>query len=213
VPGVAATQSAFKRKSLHADERDSPRVEHARSSYLAKVLDWVLERFLFIDEAGVNLTLTRRSGRASPGVRVHEGVPQNYGENISMLAALGAEGLRAPMIIDGAVDGEVFSAYVRDVLSPELEAGDIVLMDNLSAHKVSGIEEMILSRGALLEYLPPYSPDLNPIEQCWSKVKTFLRKRKARTRRALAAAIKKAFATITEADARAWFEHCGYVLH
>jgi len=213
VPGVAATETAFKRKSLHADERDSPRVKEARSSYLGKILDWVLERFLFIDEAGVNLTLTRHSGRASPGVRVHEGVPQNYGQNVSMLAALGANGLRAPMHIDGAVDGEVFSVYIRDVLSPELKEGDIVVMDNLSSHKVSGIEEMILARGARLEYLPPYSPDLNPIEQCWSKVKTFLRKKKARTRRALMAAIKKAISTITESDARAWFEHCGYVLH
>jgi len=131
VPGVAATETAFKRKSLHADERDSPRVKEARSSYLGKILDWVLERFLFIDEAGVNLTLTRHSGRASPGVRVHEGVPQNYGQNISMLAALGAKGLRAPMHIDGAVDGEVFSVYIRDVLSPELKKGDIVVMDNL----------------------------------------------------------------------------------
>jgi transposase len=130
-----------------------------------------------------------------------------------MLAGLGAKGLSAPMIIDGAVDGEVFSAYVRDVLSPGLKEGDIVLMDNLSAHKVSGLEEMILSRGARLEYLPPYSPDLNPIEQCWSKLKTFLRKKKARTRRALTMAIKRAFSTITEADARAWFEHCGYLLH
>ena len=87
MPGVAAAQTAFKRKSLHADERESPRVKEARSSYLGKILDWVLERFLFIDEAGVNLTLTRHCGRASPGVRVHEGVPQNYGQNISMLAA------------------------------------------------------------------------------------------------------------------------------
>jgi transposase len=104
-------------------------------------------------------------------------------------------------------------AYVRGVLSPELKEGDIVLMHNLPAHKVNRIEHMILSRGARLEYPPPYSPDLNPIEQCWSKVKSFLRKTKARTRRALAAAIKEALATITEADVRAWIEHCGYVLH
>ena len=112
-------------------------------------------------------------------------MPQNYGENISMLGALGTNGLCAPMTVDGAVNGEVFRASVREVLSPVLRKGDMVLMDNLQSHKVSGIEGMIRERGARLEYLPPYSPDLNPIEQCWSKIKAFLRKKKARTRRAL----------------------------
>jgi transposase len=213
VPGTAADRAAGKKKSLHADERDTPRVKRARSSYRRRIFELVMERFLFIDESGVNLTLTRLYGRGEPGKRVHETVPQNYGENISMLAALGVKGLRAPMTVNGAVDGDVFRAYVRKVLGPVVRKGDVVLMDNLQAHKVSGIEEMIRERGARLEYLPPYSPDLNPIEQCWSKIKTFLRKKKARTRRALEAAIKQALTTITEADAKAWFNHCGYVLH
>jgi transposase len=213
VPGTAADRFAGKKKSLHADERDTPRVKRARSSYRRRIFEWVMERLLFIDEIGVNISLTRLYGRAAPGVRVHEGVPQNYGENISMLGALGTRGLCAPMTVNGAVDGEVFRAYVRELLSPVLRKGDVVLMDNLQAHKVSGIEEMIRERGARLEYLPPYSPDLNPIEQCWSKIKAFLRKKKARTRRALETAIKQALSTITEADARAWFDHCGYALH
>lgn len=171
------------------------------------------ERLKFIDEAGSNLALTRLYGRAAPGARIAEGVPQNYGENVTMLAAIGLGGLSAPMTVNGAVDGAVFLAYVREVLSPTLRAGDVVVMDNLKAHKVAGVREAIEACGARLEYLPPYSPDLNPIEKCWSKVKTYLRKAKARTREALEAALKEALLTITEADARAWFAHCGYPVY
>lgn len=166
-----------------------------------------------MDESGSNLALTRLYGRAAPGERVAEGVPQNYGENVTMLAAIGLGGLQAPMTVNGAVDGAVFLAYVREVLCPTLSAGDIVVMDNLKAHKVAGVAEAIEAAGARVEYLPPYSPDMNPIEKCWSKVKTYLRKAKARTREALEAALKQALLTITEADARAWFAHCGYPVH
>ncbi len=140
-------------------------------------------------------------------------MPQNYGENVTMLAALGVGGVQAPMTVNGAVDGEVFLSYVREVLVPTLAEGDIVVMDNLKAHKVAGVREAIEACGARLEYLPPYSPDFNPIEECWSKVKTALRKAKARTREALEAALKEALATVTQADARAWFAHCGYPVH
>ena len=170
-------------------------------------------RLKFIDESGSNLALTRLFGRAAPGARVTQGVPQNYAENVTMLAALSVTGIAATMTVNGAVDGEVFRVYVRQVLAPTLSAGDIVVMDNLGAHRVTGIEEAIAARGARLEYLPPYSPDFNPIEQCWSKIKTALRKAKARTREALEAALKQALLTITEADARAWFIHCGYPVH
>ena len=108
--------------------------------------------------------------------RVYDAVPQNYGENITMLGCLSANaGLSAPMTVAGAVDGQVFLAYVEQVLAPTLEAGDVVIMDNLGAHKVKGIREAIEERGATVIYLPPYSPDLNPIEKCWSKIKTYLR--------------------------------------
>ena len=116
------------------------------------------------------------------------------------------------MTIEGATDTDVFCAYVSEVLSPTLSKGDIVVMDNLSAHKAQRVRELIEARGARLVYLPPYSPDFNPIERCWSKIKTFLRAAKARTREKLDEAIKQAFATITEADARAWFKHCGHAL-
>ncbi len=175
--------------------------------------DLLAGRLKFLDEMGSNLALTRLYGRAAPGERVAEGVPQNYGENVTTLAAIGLGGLSAPMTVNGAVDGAVFLAYVREVLSPTLCEGDIVVMDNLGAHKVEGVREAIEARGARLEYLPPYSPDLNPIEKCWSKVKTYLRRAKARTREALEAALREALATVTQADALAWFVHCGYPVH
>jgi transposase len=116
-------------------------------------------------------------------------------------------------MLEGSVDTEAFRLYLEQVLGPALQPGDIVVMDNLSVHKVAGLTELLASRGARLEYLPPYSPDLNPIEKCWSKIKTALRKAKARTLEALEEALKKAFASITESDARAWFNHCGYAVH
>ena len=142
-----------------------------------------------------------------------ETVPQNYGENITMLAALSVAGITAPMTINGAVDGDVFKAYVEQVLCPTLEVGEVVVMDNLPAHKVSGIGELIQARGAKLIYLPPYSPDLNPIEKCWSKIKTYLRKKKARTREELEEALREALLLITEEDAQGWFKSCGYAIH
>jgi transposase len=168
--------------------------------------------FKFIDESGVNISMTRLYGRAPKGHRVCGHVPQNWGRNITMLAALSTTGVDATMTVEGATDTDVFCAYVSEVLSPTLVKGDIVVMDNLSAHKAQRVRELIEARGARLLYLPPYSPDFNPIERCWSKIKTFLRAAKARTGEKLDEAIKQAFATITEADARAWFTHCGYAL-
>lgn len=156
--------------------------------------------------------MTRLYGRAPKGHRVVGSIPQNWGRNITMLAALSVTGVVAAMTVEGATDTDVFCAYVSDVLSPTLETGDIVVMDNLSAHKAQRVRELIEARGARLVYLPPYSPDFNPIERCWSKIKTFLRAAKARTSERLNEAIKQAFETITEADARAWFKHCGYAL-
>jgi len=184
-----------------------------RSAWWERAADFVIERLKFLDESGSNLALTRFYGRAAPGVRVAEGVPQNYGENVTMLAAIGLGGVSAPMTVNGAVDGEVFLIYVREVLAPTLSAGDIVVMDNLGAHRVAGVREAIEAAGARLEYLPPYSPDFNPVEKCWSKVKTYLRRAKARTREALEAALTEALLTISEADARAWFTHCRYPVH
>ena len=156
--------------------------------------------------------MIRRYGRAPKGERVIGAVPQNYGANVTMLAALGSQGVEAVMTIDGATDAEVFRVYVEQVLRPTLRPGGLVIMDNLRAHKAAGIREAIEQAGAQLWYLPPYSPDVSPIEPCWSKLKTALRTAEARTREALEHAIAQALATITASDARSWFHHCGYAL-
>ena len=156
--------------------------------------------------------MTRLYGRAPPGERVIGTVPQNDGANVTMLAALGSQGVEAVMTIDGATAAEVFRAYVAQVRRPTRRLGDIVIMDNLRAHKAAGIREAIEQAGAQLLDLPPYSPDLSPIEPCWSKRKTALRTAKARTREALEHALAQALATITASDAHSWFRHCGYAL-
>jgi transposase len=188
-------------------------VKRLRTEFRQRSLSFVRDRLRFIDETGMNLALTRLYGRAAPGVRVVDTVPQNYGQNISLLAALSPSGLSAPMTVEGAVDAEVFRLYVKEVLGPTLRPGDMVLRDNLAVHKVAGIEETLRARGARLEYLPPSSPDLNPIEQWWAKIKTALRQAKARTRAGLEEVLKQALQTISAADARAWFAHCGYPVH
>ena len=157
--------------------------------------------------------MTRLFGRAPKGARIHAGVPQNYGENSTLVAAIGIAGVSAPMTVNGAVDGAVFLTYVREVLCPTLQPGDIVAMDNLGAHKVAGVAQAITACGARVEYWPPYSPDYNPIEKLWAKIKTCLRRAKARRREGLEAALREALLEITEADVRAWFTYCGYPVH
>jgi transposase len=193
---------------IYASERDLERVQSRREEYAAEMAANA-GRFKFLDEADSSIAMTRTYGRAAPGARIYEGAPQNYGENITMLACLSSSGLSAPMTVEGAVDGQVFLAYVEQLLAPTLIKGDIVMMDNLGAHKVSGVREAIEARGAKVIYLPPYSPDLNPIEKCWSKIKTYLRAAKARTRQALEQALKEALLLVTEKDARGWFASCG----
>jgi transposase len=212
VPRAPAPRVAAQKKSLHASEQDTERVQQARASYREEVATLDAQRFKFIDESGVNLAMTRLYGRAPSGERVIGAVPQNYGANVTMLASLGSHGIEAMMTIEGATDTEVFRAYVEQVLRPTLHPGDIVIMDNLRAHKAAGIREAIEQTGAQLLYLPPYSPDLSPIERCWAKLKTYLRKAKARTREALETAITAALLTVTATDAHGWFAYSGYAL-
>jgi transposase len=164
----------------------------------------------FLDETGTQLNMTRRYGRAKPGERVVETIPSDYGSNYTLIAVLSMDGLQAPWVIEGALNGEIFKLYVAEVLAPTLKPNDILIMDNLPTHKVAGIAELVEARGACLEYLSAYSPDYNPIERCWSKIKTSLRSAKARTYSALMKAIKKALTSIKESDIRAWFDFCGY---
>jgi transposase len=210
LPYLTAPAPAAEKKSLHASERDTERVQALRAAFRETVKTLDVHRLKFVDESGATLAMLRRYGRATPGQRVVDHVPANYGANYTMLAAVGLDGLHAPWVIDGAVNGDIFRCGVRDILGPTLRPGDMGLWDNLSAHKVAGVEEMLTARGARLIRLSPYSPDFNPIEQCWSKIKTFLRQAKARTVEALINAIKHALDTVTEADIRGWFRQCGY---
>ena len=171
-----------------------------------------VSRLKFVDESGVNLAMTRRYGRAPKGLRALGAVPRNYGQQVTLLGAMSLAGVGAVMTVEGAADAAVFRAYVKHVLGPTLLPGDIVLLDNLGVHKVIGIQQMLARRRIRLCYLPPYSPDMAPIESCWSKLKTYLRQAQARTHDALDAAITQALATITPADARGWFAHCGYAV-
>jgi transposase len=132
---------------------------------------------------------------------------------LTTLGALSLRGIVGARTVESATDGEVFLAYLEHVLCPQLQAGDVVVMDNLSAHKVPGVPELILARGAELLYLPPYSPDFNPIEPCWSKLKLILPTLKARTAETLEQAVAQALAAITPENARAWFAHCRYGTH
>ncbi len=156
--------------------------------------------------------MTRRYGRAPRGERVCDSAPRNYGSHTSLIGAMGLRGLVATLTVEGAVDTLCFDAYLERVLGPQLRRGDVVVLDNLGAHRASRIEEVAASRGAQVLWLAPYSPDFSPIEQCWSKIKTFLRGVKARTADALDEALARAIGLVTKADICGWFKHCGYSL-
>jgi len=156
--------------------------------------------------------MTRRSGRAPKGERVPGAVPLGHWEVTTLIGALALDGVRVGFSVDAATDADIFPVFVEQILRPVLRPGDVVVWENLPAHKTPELKARIEAAQATLLPLPPYSPDFNPIEQCWSKVKAFLRVAEARTREALEQAIAHAFAGITASDARGWFQHCGYRL-
>ena len=168
------------------------------------------ERLKFIDESGITTILTRLFGRATPGERVREAVPKNYGRSTSVVSLIGITGVETTMLIEGAVDTFAFDAFGENFVRPCLRTGDVLVLDNLGAHRASRIEEIAESCGAKVIWLPPYSPDFSPIEQMWSKLKTYLRKVKARTGEELDRAVAEGLQLITESDCRSWFKHCGY---
>jgi transposase len=167
-------------------------------------------RLIFLDESGAKTNLTRLRGRAPKGQRVHASSPQGHWQTTTMIGAIRLDGSTACMTIEGATDTEVFRAYVQGVLCPTLRPGDLVVMDNLSPHKSDPTLALITQAGAQVRFLPAYSPDLNPIEKMWSKIKSFLRAAEARTQSSLIQAIGAALAQITSQDALNWFASCGY---
>lgn len=168
------------------------------------------EKLIFLDESGVTTIMTRQWGRAPKDERINEPTPQGHWKVLTTLGGMSLRGIDDSMTVESTTDGDVFRAYVGQALCAAPQPGDVVVMDNLSAHKVAGIRERIEACGAQLLYLPPYSPDLNPIEKAWSKFKKFLRDAKARTKEALDQAVTDALKTITAENAAAWFRHCGY---
>jgi transposase len=160
---------------------------------------------IFLDESGVSTQMTRRYARAPRGVRVHESTPEGNWKILTILGAMSLRGMIATMTIEAATDADIFLAYLDQILCPALRPGDVVVMDNLSSHKVAGVRERIESAAAELLYLPPYSPDLNPIEKAWAKLKQLLRTAKARTAEALEQAIAELLPAIRPQDAEAWF--------
>ena len=167
-------------------------------------------RLVFVDESGANITLARRYGRSPRGERSPGRAPRNYTENLTLVAALSLAGLDAPMLLDGAMDTVAFDRYVEQVLVPALHPGQLVILDNLSVHKQEPIRRTIAAAGCRVLFLPSYSPDFNPIEQVFSKIKAYIRRVGARTQEALETAIAEAIELITVADARGFFHHCGY---
>jgi transposase len=163
---------------------------------------------VFLDETGVTVGVTRRYARCVGGRRVREGTPESNWKVVTLIGAMSLRGMIAPMTIEAATDADIFLAYLDHVLCPALRPGDVVVMDNLSSHKVEGVRSRIQAAGADVLYLPPYSPDLNPIEKAWSKLKQILRSAKARTPETLDQAIRNALPQITADNAKAWFRTC-----
>ena len=184
-----------------------------RRAYLEALATEDVRCFTFVDETGTHLGYTRRYGRAQPGQRVGQGVPLRSGGNVRVVGALTSKGLEAVMELDGALNEAAFAAYLDQVLGPTLRPGDVVVLDNLQVHHMDGMAGRVAAYGARLLFLPPYSPDFNPIELAWSKLKTALRTAQARTRQALSDALTHACQWITETDAQNWFAHCGYHVH
>ena len=168
------------------------------------------ERFRFIDESGAKTNMVRLHGRCPQGQRLLSKAPAGHWQTTTMIAAVGLDGVQAPFALEGAVDTDAFLVYVEQVLLPTLHGGEIVVLDNLGCHKHPRVRQLIESVGAELWYLPPYSPDFNPIESMWSKIKQTLRSLAARTFERLIQAIGTALQEVTFQDLIGWFTHCGY---
>jgi transposase len=200
-----ATRAASKKKSLHAVERDTESNRERRREFLEAIQAIAPERLIYLDESGVTTSMTRLYGRCLGGKRIHEATPGGHWKILTILSAMSVRGLIATMTIEEPADSDIFLAYVEQVLCPALKPDDVVVMDNLSSHKVHGVRERIEDAGASVLYLPAYSPDLNPIEKAWAKLKQLLRSAKALTKEALDQAITELLPMITEQDAQAWF--------
>jgi transposase len=200
------------KKSLRAAERQRADVARARRRWIRQQGFLDTTRLVFIDETATSTNMVRLYGRCPRGERLIGDVPQGEWKTITFVAALRHNKMNAPMVIDGAMNGSAFLAYVQRCLGPTLKSGETVIMDNLAAHKVPGVKEAIEARGARVEYLPKYSPDLNPIELPFSKFKAYLRRASERTVRGLRRRIGAFIPTLSRAECRNYFRHAGYAI-
>ena len=195
---------------MHAAEQDRPDVAAARAALKVEQSRLVAPRLVFIDETAVTTKMVRHRGRSPRGERLVASVPHGHWKTLTLVAALRIDGLTAPYVIDGAMDGPSFLAYVEQILAPTLRKGDTVFMDNLRTHKIDGVRQAVEAVGAKVRYLPAYSPDLNPIEMAFSKLKTALRKGAARTVTTLMKLIGKLIKTFAPEQCTNYFRHAGY---
>jgi transposase len=198
----------LKKKSKHAAERDTPEVQQKRRSFRRKVKPIEPRRLVFVDETGVTTALTPTRGRAPRGERVEASAPASW-ESVTVIAAMGLDGVRAPLALPGSVNAVTFESYVEQVLVPALRRGDVVVFDNLSSHLGPAVFEAIERAGASVLPLPPYSPDFTPIEEMFSKFKEFLRRVGARAKEHLNEAIGEGLREVTDQDILGWFRHAG----
>lgn len=198
------------KKLLHAAEQDRPDVAAARAELKAEQPLLDAPRLVFIDETAVTTKMVRQYGRAPRGERLVAKVPHGHWKTLTLVAALRIDGVTAPYVVDGALDGPSFLSYVQQVLAPTLRKGDVVFMDNLRTHKVDGVREAVEAAGAHVRYLPAYSPDFNPIEMAFSKLKAALRREAARSVTALVKLIGKLVKSFAPDECANYFRHAGY---
>lgn len=205
---VRRRRLTFKKKSLHADQRDRPDVQAKRRAFRRKVRKIEPRRLVFVDETGITTAMTPAYAWAPCGVRAVDSAPASW-ETTTLIAALGLQGVRAPLAFPGATDTTAFQTYVDQVLVPELHPGDVVVFDNIKPHLGVGVSASIERAGAQVLPLPPYSPDYSPIEEMYSKVKQGLRRAKARVQDDLYEALRVTLSSVTPADILGWFRHAG----
>ena len=203
----------LKKKQVHASEQKREDVAQARKEWKEKQENHVelpVDKLVFLDESGVNIDMVRRYGRAKNKNRVNDYAPVNTPKKTTLVSSVRLDGTQAYEFFQGSLNGNNFLSYVKNTLIPTLKKGDIVVMDNLSCHKVKGVKEAIEEAGASVLYLPPYSPDFNPIEMMWSKMKTLLRNWKTDTPELLHSVIPDAFSSVSVSDISGWFTASGY---
>lgn len=198
------------KKTKRAVEQQRAEVQAARQAFEEEMTTWSAADIIAIDEMGCLTGMSRRYGYARRGERAVTYEPASKGTHVSLLGALTLDGFLGGLEVTGSVNGDVFEGFLEQVVVPHLRAGHLVLLDNASFHHRASLEDMVEATGARLLFLPPYSPEFNPIEACWSKVKAWIRKQAARTLDALQMAITEAIQQVTRQDAEGWFRHAGY---